>query len=122
MRGSSILRQIVAESSSRIAQPPRVPAPRGSINTPSAFLAAIGRDSPKKLSGPLSGWQQWEDMWKTDGEVLKDAGVGVKDRRYFLWCLEKFRAGGDPSEFAIPAKPKKKFRGYGTFVSLSTID
>ncbi|KAG9046304.1 hypothetical protein FS837_004662 [Tulasnella sp. UAMH 9824] len=112
MRGSTILRQVLAESSSRIVQPARIPTPRGDINTPAAFLSAIGRDSAKKLSGPLSGWQEWDDMWKTNGEVLKDAGVGVKDRRYFLWCLEKFRAGGDPSEFAIPAKPKKKFRGW----------
>ncbi|KAG8971890.1 hypothetical protein FRC05_010559 [Tulasnella sp. 425] len=111
MRGSLILRQVLAESSSRIVQPPRIPAPRGDISTPAAFLGAIGRDSAKKLSGPLAGWQEWDDMWKTNGDVLKDAGVAVKDRRYFLWCLEKFRAGGDPSEFAIPAKPKKKVRG-----------
>ena len=62
---------------------------------------------------------------------MKEAGVGVKDRRYvrttsvnhllefksllnfsyILWSLEKFRQGHDPEDFAHPERPKKKIRG-----------
>lgn len=76
--------------------------------------------------------ESWEALWKLDGPTLKAAGVETKDRRcvllphmssvavnlgvmcgcrYVLWCLEKFRQGEDPSDFAHPPKPKKKVRG-----------
>ncbi|KAG8851241.1 Vacuolar fusion protein mon1 [Tulasnella sp. 330] len=109
MRSTGILRQAFATV--KVARP--VPEARGTVKSPAEFLNAIGRDAPKKLSAPLSSWEKWEDMWAVDGDKLKSAGVGVKDRRYFLWCLEKYRLGGDPTEFAIKAKPKKKFRGWG---------
>jgi len=47
---------------------------------------------------------------------MRQAGVGVKDRRYILWCLNKFRLGEDPSEFAHAERPKKKIRGWGPSV------
>lgn len=37
-------------------------------------------------------------------------------RRYFLWCLERFRQGQHPSEVAYDVKPKKKIRGWGARV------
>ncbi|KAG8995575.1 hypothetical protein FRB93_001079 [Tulasnella sp. JGI-2019a] len=99
------------------------------VKFPADFLNAIRHDAPKKLSAPLNNWKKWEDMWTVDGDKLKSSGVAVKDRRrapskttlfpariqtyvrrrarYFLWCLEKYRLGGDPTEFGIKVKPKK---------------
>lgn len=34
--------------------------------------------------------------------------------RYILWCLEKFRAGQSPKDFAHAPPPKKKIRGFVT--------
>ncbi|KIJ54396.1 hypothetical protein M422DRAFT_222003 [Sphaerobolus stellatus SS14] len=88
-----------------------VPPPRGSIQTPKDFLTAIGRSCETKLKV-----DSWEDMWKMGGYEMKHAGVGVQDRRYILWCLNKLRLGQDPSEIAHPVKPKKKIRGWGPSV------
>ncbi|KAK0553012.1 hypothetical protein OC846_002332 [Tilletia horrida] len=60
----------------------------------------------------------------TDGDVsaragkqinkdLRAGGVTVKDRRYILWALEKYRQGQDPAKFSIGVKPKKTIRGWG---------
>ncbi|RPD62381.1 hypothetical protein L226DRAFT_611040 [Lentinus tigrinus ALCF2SS1-7] len=94
----------------RAAQRP-VPPPRGKITTPEDFLKAIGRSSESKLSP-----ESWEQLWHTDGYQLKKAGLGVQDRRYILWSMEKFRQGEDPAEFAYEAKPEKKIRGRGPAV------
>ncbi|PWN34860.1 uncharacterized protein FA14DRAFT_160282 [Meira miltonrushii] len=48
-----------------------------------------------------------------NGFKLKEAGVPVKERRYFLWCLERFKQGQHPSEVAYDIKPKKTIRGWG---------
>ncbi|KAF7365041.1 Protein FYV4, mitochondrial [Mycena venus] len=85
--------------------------PRDSISTPDAFLKAIGRSSDTKLSV-----ESWEDLWNQDGTKLKSAGVGVRDRRYILWCMEKYRSGLSPEEFAYEPKPKKTIRGWGPSV------
>ncbi|KIP10206.1 hypothetical protein PHLGIDRAFT_66140, partial [Phlebiopsis gigantea 11061_1 CR5-6] len=82
-----------------------------SVATPEAFLKAIGRSAETKVTA-----ETWEDMWKLDGRSMKEAGVAVKDRRYILWCMEKFRLGMDPKEFAHPPKPRKKIRGWGPAV------
>ncbi|KAG9023773.1 hypothetical protein FRB95_012494 [Tulasnella sp. JGI-2019a] len=104
------------------------------VKFPADFLNAIRHNAPKKLSAPLNNWKKWEDMWTVDGDKLKSSGVAVKDRRrapskttlfpariqtyvrrrarYFLWCLEKYRLGGDPTEFGIKVKPKK-FKEWG---------
>ncbi|KAJ3566111.1 hypothetical protein NP233_g7201 [Leucocoprinus birnbaumii] len=70
------------------------------------FLTAIGRSSRQKLKP-----ESWEAFWKTSGHEMKKAGLAVKDRRYILWCMEKYRLGADPREFAHEAKPKKTIRG-----------
>ncbi|KAF8527469.1 hypothetical protein BU17DRAFT_81639 [Hysterangium stoloniferum] len=88
-----------------------VPAPRGPIQTPQDFLTAIGRSCDTKLKVG-----DWETMWKMGGTGMKKEGVGIQDRRYILWAMEKFKAGHDLTEIAHPEKPKKKIRGWGPSV------
>ncbi|PCH40109.1 hypothetical protein WOLCODRAFT_162101 [Wolfiporia cocos MD-104 SS10] len=88
-----------------------VPPPRGNISTPEAFLKAIGRSAESKVTV-----ESWEQLWKLDGPRLKKAGLAVKDRKYILWSLAKFRQGEDPLDFAHPPTPKKKIRGHGPAV------
>ncbi|KAI0345874.1 hypothetical protein BDW22DRAFT_1353481 [Trametopsis cervina] len=80
----------------------------GTIDSPAAFLAAIGRSAETKLKV-----ETWDELWKMDGDAMKEAGLAVKDRRYILWSMEKFRLGQDPDQFAHSSKPKKKIRGWG---------
>ncbi|KAI0953170.1 hypothetical protein AcW1_007464 [Taiwanofungus camphoratus] len=47
---------------------------------------------------------------------MKKAGLAVRDRRYILWSMEKYRRGEDPASFAHPPSPKKKIRGRGPAV------
>ncbi|KAI0304426.1 IGR protein motif-domain-containing protein [Multifurca ochricompacta] len=88
-----------------------VPQQRGDIVTPDDFLKAIGRGSDTKIS-----FDMWDALWKTDGRSLKQAGVAVRDRRYILWAMERYRQQGHPSDYAHEAKPKKKIRGHGPSV------
>jgi len=60
--------------------------------------------------------ESWYQLWKINGRDLKEQGVSVKDRRYILWAMEKFRQGEDPKSFAHEPKPKKKIRGRGPAV------
>ncbi|KAI0801946.1 hypothetical protein BC629DRAFT_1495592 [Irpex lacteus] len=85
-----------------------VPSPRGTIDSPAAFLTAIGRSAETKLNV-----ETWDELWKQNGESLRKAGLSVKDRRYILWSMEKYRLGEDPADFAHPPKPRKKIRGWG---------
>ncbi|OSX59875.1 hypothetical protein POSPLADRAFT_1035388 [Postia placenta MAD-698-R-SB12] len=80
-----------------------VPAQLGAISSPSEFLKAIGRSADTKVTA-----ETWEDLWEIDGLQLKKAGLAVRDRRYILWSMEKFRQGEDPAQFAHPPTPKKK--------------
>ncbi|TFY66729.1 hypothetical protein EVG20_g4363 [Dentipellis fragilis] len=88
-----------------------VPAPRGSIGTPEDFLKAIGRSAETKVQ-----YESWEDLWRASGLEMRKAGIPVKDRRYIMWSMEKYRQGQDPSDFAYEAKGKKKIRGWGPAV------
>ncbi|KAJ3516863.1 hypothetical protein NMY22_g14102 [Coprinellus aureogranulatus] len=88
-----------------------VPTPRGgpgAIKSTEDFLKAIGRDSETKVS-PNS----WTEFWGYDGQALRKAGLAVRDRRYILWCMEKFRQGLNPEEFAHEPRAKKTIRGWG---------
>ncbi|KAJ7644012.1 hypothetical protein FB45DRAFT_896671 [Roridomyces roridus] len=60
--------------------------------------------------------ESWDELWSKNGLQLKSAGVGIRDRRYILWCMEKFRSGLPVSEFAHELKPKKPIRGWGPSV------
>ncbi|EJT98821.1 hypothetical protein DACRYDRAFT_101820 [Dacryopinax primogenitus] len=89
--------------------PPR--RPESGISTHEEFLGAIGRGAAGKVKV-----ESWEGLFGLTGQGMKQAGVGVHDRRYILWALEKYRQGGNPKEFAIPPKPKKTIRGWGPSV------
>ncbi|KAM5533472.1 hypothetical protein V8D89_012910 [Ganoderma adspersum] len=103
----SLTRSIVNRSAQRSA-----PLPCPGIRTPEAFLKAIGRSCETKLTSV----QSWNQLWETNGFQLKKAGLGVRDRRYILWSMERFRQGEDPADFAHRAKPAKKIRGRGPTV------
>ncbi|KAL5519925.1 hypothetical protein ACEPAG_1585 [Sanghuangporus baumii] len=107
---SSALR---SQTRSFAVQASRKPIPEAKTDsaTTESFLTAIGRDAASKVKAA-----SWEELWSLDGHALKDAGVTVKDRRYILWCMEKFRQGYEPKEFAHPPRPKKKIRGHGPAV------
>ncbi|CCM03517.1 uncharacterized protein FIBRA_05651 [Fibroporia radiculosa] len=88
-----------------------VPPLRDVYNTPEALLKSFGRSAETKVTA-----EKWEDLWKLDGPQLKKAGLAVRDRRYILWSLEKFRQGENPVQFSHPSTPKKKIRGHGPAV------
>jgi hypothetical protein len=88
-----------------------VPPTRGNITTPEEFLKSIGRGSETKIT-----FDTWDSLWKTNGLSLKKAGVAVRDRRYILWAMERYRQQEEPSDYAYEAKPKKKIRGHGPAV------
>lgn len=84
--------------------------PQNDIFTyPVDFLKAIGRSSKVTV-------EKWEDFWKLSGHELKKSGVAVRDRRYILWCMEKYRRGLPVESYAHEPKPKKTIRGWGPAV------
>ncbi|KOS13908.1 hypothetical protein Malapachy_3844 [Malassezia pachydermatis] len=98
------------------AQNRTVPPPRGSIDTPKAFLKAISRTRRDLVSNSTcvsAVGEDWNEMFSLTTEKLKGAGVPVKERKYILWSLEKYRQGLHPSEFAYDIKKPKKVRGWG---------
>ncbi|KAG1906576.1 uncharacterized protein F5891DRAFT_1002886 [Suillus fuscotomentosus] len=88
-----------------------IPSPRGKISTPQDFLKAIGRSSETKIS-----IDSWDAFWRTSGWDMKNAGLSIQDRRYILWCMEKFRQNKQIEGFAHEERPKKKIRGRGPAV------
>ena len=72
--------------------------------------------------------EDWDDFWKKRGPDLKEAGVGVQERRcvhssyillaypdrsrYLLWCMKKYKTGEPIAQFAHEPRPKKTIRGY----------
>ncbi|OJA17220.1 hypothetical protein AZE42_00206 [Rhizopogon vesiculosus] len=83
----------------------------GQISTPQDFLKAIGRSSETKISV-----DSWDAFWRTSGSDMKNAGLSIQDRRYILWCMEKFRQNQPIEVFAHEPRPKKKIRGRGPAV------
>lgn len=106
-----LCRGFVNRAASRPIPPPNVTPGTESIANPRDFLKAIGRSSETKVQT-----EKWEDFWKTTGIDLKKAGLGVRDRRYILWCMEKYRLGQKIQDFAHEAKKKKTVRGWGPAV------
>ncbi|KAJ3928387.1 MAG: IGR protein motif-domain-containing protein [Lentinula lateritia] len=83
------------------------------ITTPNDFLKSIGRSMDTKLT---SAPESWDDFWRTSGLDMRKVGLSVRDRRYALWCMSKFRRGLAVEEFAHEPKPKKTVRGWGPSV------
>lgn len=91
-----------------------IPKPQGTISDPASFLSSISRTrrdlaSNSSLSSAIG--EEWSNIFTIQSAQLKEAGVTVKDRRFFLWAREKFRQGANPALFVKDAKPKKKVRG-----------
>ncbi|KAH7928438.1 hypothetical protein BV22DRAFT_1004791 [Leucogyrophana mollusca] len=97
----------------RAALRPIPPPTAGDISTPQEFLKLIGRSSETKVSV-----ESWDAFWRTSGLDLKRAGLSVQDRRYILWCMEKFRQHGSVDDYAHEISPKKTIRGRGPAVQL----
>ncbi|KAL5482530.1 hypothetical protein ACEPAI_9124 [Sanghuangporus weigelae] len=110
---SAVSSALRSQSRSFAVQASRKPIPEAKTDglTTESFLTAIGRDAASKVKVA-----SWEEFWSLDGHALKEAGLAVRDRRYILWCMEKFRQGYEPKEFAHPPTPKKKIRGHGPAV------
>jgi len=49
--------------------------------TPAALLDLMGRDATKRLGEKAGSWEQLTELYKAGTEPLRDAGVGVKDRK-----------------------------------------
>ncbi|KAH6912786.1 vacuolar fusion protein MON1 [Coprinopsis sp. MPI-PUGE-AT-0042] len=96
---------VTSVGAARAVPPPQVP---GKIRTPTAFLTAIGRKAETKVQA-----EGWEQFWNMSGQDLRKAGLAVKDRRYILWCMEKFRQGEPIEQFAHEPASKKAIRGWG---------
>ncbi|GJJ76253.1 hypothetical protein EMPS_08612 [Entomortierella parvispora] len=80
-----------------------VPAPRGDINDPTAFLTKIGRNS----ASVAEKFKSWEHLFTASpAEMKTDMALSVKQRRWILNWTEKYRQGVDP--YVIPTKPVKK--------------
>ncbi|KAM0791073.1 hypothetical protein ACM66B_004364 [Microbotryomycetes sp. NB124-2] len=82
------------------------------ISSPEALLKAAGRGLESyatKLGEDLT----FTKLFTKTGQELADAGMSAKERRYLLWVLEKYRQGHNIRQLAIPATPKKKYRGWG---------
>ncbi|KAL1736620.1 IGR protein motif-domain-containing protein [Schizophyllum commune] len=101
-------RLTVRNASTFVSERPTVPPPTPGMNSPQTFLKSIGRSLETKLE-----IEEWEKFWEMSGRDLRAAGLPVKDRRYILWCMEKYRQGVSPSEIAHDPKPKKTIRGWG---------
>ncbi|KPV72016.1 uncharacterized protein RHOBADRAFT_56152 [Rhodotorula graminis WP1] len=87
----------------------RVPKPRGQYTDPAAILAA----SKRGLESYADKMGSWDEAFTKTGAELRDAGMTVKQSRYTLWLLEKYRQGHDPLSVAVPPTPKKTIRGWG---------
>ncbi|GAA5891591.1 hypothetical protein JCM8208_007332 [Rhodotorula glutinis] len=87
----------------------RVPKPRGKYTDPTAILAA----SKRGLESYADKMGSWDEAFTKTSAELRDAGMTVKESRYTLWLLEKYRQGHDPLSVAVPPTPKKLVRGWG---------
>lgn len=124
---SVTLARFASTSARRVAPPPRgtwsqYPTKHttyawiDNIATPKAFLEAISkprRDLANNSTCVSAVGEDWDAMFALNSEKLKGAGVPVKDRKYILWSLEKYRQGERPADFAHDVKKPKKVRGWG---------
>ncbi|CAG7854445.1 SubName: Full=Uncharacterized protein {ECO:0000313/EMBL:CCA75888.1} [Serendipita indica DSM 11827] len=96
----------------------RVPLDKRGYDTKS-LLVAFGRKCETKL--PDVDTLSWEELFRLNGQKLDKMGLTVQERRYLLWCLEKFRQGEDPKVYAREPQPKKTQRGWGPPIRKKTV-
>ncbi|GAA6014546.1 hypothetical protein JCM10207_001640 [Rhodosporidiobolus poonsookiae] len=108
------LAEVPGSSSRRAIHAPaaverRIPQPRGPYTDPSALLSV----SKRCLESYADKFEDWPALFSKTSAELRDAGMTVKESRYLLWLLERYRQGHDPAKIAIPPTPKKTIRGHG---------
>ncbi|KAF9101692.1 hypothetical protein BGX27_011380 [Mortierella sp. AM989] len=65
-----------------------IPAPRGDIQDPAAFLTKIGRNS----ASLADKFKSWDHLFTaTTAEMKADMALSVKQRRWILGWREKYR-------------------------------
>ncbi|BGP43209.1 hypothetical protein JCM10449v2_007237 [Rhodotorula kratochvilovae] len=96
-------------STRAIHAPAAVDALQRAYTDPAALLAA----SKRGLESYADKLGDWAELFGKSGAELRDAGMTVKESRYTLWLLEKYRQGHDPARVAVAPTPKKTIRGWG---------
>ncbi|GAA5912577.1 mitochondrial 37S ribosomal protein mS41 FYV4 [Sporobolomyces salmoneus] len=89
----------------------RVPKPRAPFDTPASILSASKRGLEQysdKFEGSFSSL-----FSKTSHELRDTVGMNIKESKYLLRILEKYRQGFNPDVVAVKEKPKKTIRGWG---------
>ncbi|GAA5971346.1 hypothetical protein JCM3765_007010 [Sporobolomyces pararoseus] len=88
----------------------RIPKPRAPFDSPTKVLKA----SKRNLEQYSTKFESFESLFsKTSQELRDEIGMTVKESRYFLNILEKYRQGFNPDQIAVEEKPKKTIRGWG---------
>ncbi|CCH58097.1 hypothetical protein TBLA_0A02970 [Henningerozyma blattae CBS 6284] len=82
-----------------------IPKPTEEISNVETFLTKIGRNS-LELNKVFNN--SWNCMFTSTGKFLKQKGVNVRDRRYLLLQLEKFKRNEPLIEYK---RGKKGFFG-----------
>lgn len=83
-----------------------VPAPTDRIKSVHHFLVAIGR----KTVEYEEKFADWNALFNASPKYMKNEGIPVKERRYILEQLERFRQNGDVQ--MIKERKKKKISSY----------
>ncbi|GAA5918082.1 hypothetical protein JCM5296_006754 [Sporobolomyces johnsonii] len=107
---STFVRSRAIHAPAAVPASKRVPKPREPFNTPAAVLAA----SKRNLDQYADKFDTWAALFTKSGDQLRnEVGMQVRESRYLLWLLEKYRQGYNPDTVAIPPTPKKTIRGWG---------
>lgn len=80
----------------------------GKFTDTHTLLSSFGRNLQDKCKV-----ENWEQLFTRRSIDFERMGLSTRDRKYLLWCLEKFRQGEYPDSFAHEPKPKKEFRAWG---------
>ncbi|GAA5979278.1 hypothetical protein JCM11641_001980 [Rhodosporidiobolus odoratus] len=94
-----------------IPQLKRVPKPREPYSDPASIL----RVSQRGLEQYADKLEEagWQGLFTQTSTELRDMGMTIKESRYLLWLLERYRQGHDPANVAVAPTPKKTIRGWG---------
>ncbi|KAK1922716.1 hypothetical protein DB88DRAFT_496072 [Papiliotrema laurentii] len=91
----------------------RVLAPSKWAKTPAELLELIGRDAPKRLGERAGTWEELTAVFREGTEPLKEAGVSVQDRKYYMNCFWKYSMCQRPWLWVRKPRQPKKFRRWG---------
>ncbi|GAA5930363.1 uncharacterized protein JCM15063_004785 [Sporobolomyces koalae] len=89
----------------------RIPKPRTPFDTPEAILTAAQRDLAPAYADKFESFAHL--FSRTSTQLRDEVGMTIKQSRYLLRVLEKYRQGFNPDQVAVPLKPTKTIRGWG---------